>query len=83
MRDSDVMVHTSTLTNEFAQAAAQAGLHVRQAALQAGHPVVFVDAAGRYIEEWPNGKRFEIRFDPSQPREVHRIVLRELKRDAA
>jgi hypothetical protein len=83
MRDNDDLVHASILTDDFAQAASQAGLHARQTALQAGHPVVFVDAAGRYVEEWPNGKCFEIRLDPSQPREAHRIVLRELTSDAA
>lgn len=77
------MVHTSLLTDEFAQAASQAGLRARQAALVAGHPVVFVDEAGRCVEEWPNGKRFELRLDPSQPRESHRIVVRELASNAA
>ena len=77
------MVHASILTDEFAQAASQAGWRARQAALAAGHPVVFVDAAGRYVEEWPNGKRFEIRLDPARPRESHRIVLRELASAAA
>jgi hypothetical protein len=77
------MVHASILTDEFAQAASQAGWRARQAALAAGHPVVFVDAAGRCIEEWPNGKRFEIRLDPARPRESHRIVLRELASAAA
>ena len=83
MRDTCCLVHTSILTDEFAQAASQAGLRARQTALAAGHPVVFVDAAGRCVEEWPNGKRFEIRLDPSHPRESHRIVLRELASNAA
>jgi hypothetical protein len=77
------MVHTSILTDDFAQAAAEAGWRARQAALAAGHPVVFVDAAGRCVEEWPNGRRFEIRLDPAQPRDAHRIVLRELSSNAA
>jgi hypothetical protein len=71
------MVHGSILTDDFAQAASQAGLWARKAAFAAGHPVVFVDA-GRCIEEWPNGKRFEVRLDPSQPRELHRVILFEL-----
>ena len=77
------MVHASILTDDFAQAASQAGLRARQAAFAAGHAVVFVDAAGRCVEEWPNGRRFEIRLDPSQPRESHRVVLRELASNAA
>ena len=54
------MVHASIPTDDFARAASQAGQSARQAALVAGYPVVFVDATGRYVEEWPNGKRFEI-----------------------
>lgn len=77
------MVHASILTEDFAQATSQAGLRARQVALAAGHAVVFVDASGRCVEEWPNGKRFEIRLDPSQPRESHRVVLRELASNAA
>ncbi len=77
------MVHASILTDDFAQAASQAGRRARQAALVAGHPVVFVDAAGRCVEEWPDGKRFEIRLDPEQPRVSHRIVVGELTANAA
>jgi hypothetical protein len=72
------MVHASILTDVFAEAASMAGRQARQAALTAGHPVVFLDKAGRCVEEWPDGKRFEIRLDPAQPRESHRIVLGEL-----
>ena len=77
------MDHGSILTDDFALAAAQAGLHARQAAFTAGHPVVFVDAAGRCIEEWPDGRCFEIGLDPSQPRESHRVILREMTSTAA
>jgi hypothetical protein len=76
------MVHTSILTDDFVEAASQAGWRARQAALTAGYPVVFLDAAGRCVEEWPDGTRFEIRLDPTQPRESHRIVLRELVSNA-
>ena len=72
------MVHASILTSDFVEAASQAGWLARQAALAAGYPVIFLDSAGRCVEEWPNGKRFEIRLDPTQPRESHRVVLREL-----
>lgn len=53
-------------------------LRARQPAFAAGHPVAFVDADGRCIEAWPNGKRFEIRLDSSKPRESHRVIPREL-----
>jgi|GEM_PF-3167169 len=65
------MVHTIILTEAFAEAA-----------LKGGHTVVFMDEAGRCVEEWPNGERFEIRLDPSQPRESHRVVLRKLTSSA-
>ena len=76
------MVHTSILTEAFAEAVSQAGRHAREAALKAGHTAVFLDEAGRYVEEWPNGERFEIRLDPSQPRESHRVVLHKLTSSA-
>ncbi len=60
-RDTGINGHASILTDDFVEAASQAGWHARQAALAAGYPVVFVDAAGRCVEEWPDGKRFEIR----------------------
>lgn len=45
-------------------------------------PVMFVDAAGRCVEEWPDGRRFEVRLDASQPRQSHRVILRELPSNA-
>ena len=77
------MVHSSILTDEFLEAASQAWWNARQSALAAGYPVLFLDAAGRCVEEWPDGRRFEIRFDPTKPRDSHRIVLRELASNAA
>lgn len=70
-------------SDEFAEEAAMAGLHARQAALDAGHPVIFVDDAGRYVQEHPDGRLFEIRFDPTQPRESRVIIVRELSRRVA
>jgi hypothetical protein len=77
------MADLSILTDQFAQTAARAGRLARQDALAAGLSVVFIDACGRYIEEFPDGRRFEIRLDPTRPRESHRIVLRELVSNAA
>ena len=69
------MPSTQILTEEFAQAARAAGLRARQAALAAGHPVVFVDALGRYVEELPDGTMLEVRFRPGVPRDSHLEIL--------
>ena len=71
--------NTSILTEEFAQAAADAGLRARREALASGHSVVFVDRAGRLVEEMPDGRLFEVRFQPEAPRESHLRVLAEIK----
>ncbi len=67
------------LTDEFAAVAASAGLSARERALAAGHSVVFKDPKGRYVEEKPNGRRYEVRFNPGAPRESHLTILRELE----
>lgn len=69
------------LTEEFAQAAADAGLCARQKALASGHPVVFIDNCGRYVKELPDGTRLEIRLQPGIPRESHLHILGELTAD--
>jgi len=66
------------LSEEFAQAAANAGREARRRALAAGHPVIFVDEIGRFVEELPDGTRFEIRFQPDAPRESHVQIVREI-----
>ncbi|MEO5923561.1 MAG: hypothetical protein ABIR70_07020 [Bryobacteraceae bacterium] len=68
----------SILTEQFALDAADAGLRARRDALVAGQTVVFRDTEGRYVEERPDGRRFEVRLDAGQPRESHRVVLTEL-----
>jgi len=73
-----MMPSTNILSDEFAQAAAVAGLRARQAALAAGHPVVFVDRFGRYVQELPDGRQFEIRLQRGVPRESHLHVVGEL-----
>lgn len=72
------MQSVQILTDEFAQAAAAAGLQARKIALAAGHPVVFVDDSGRYVRELPNGTKQEIRFRPGTRRESHIEILSEL-----
>ena len=77
------MKHLDIFSDEFAQACAEAGLRARQSALLAGQSVVFMDETGRVIEEHPDGRKFEVRFRPGQPRESHMVVIREIVTDAA
>ena len=72
------MPSANILTEEFAQAAATAGVRARQKALAAGHPVVFVDNFGRYVEELPDGTKLEIRLQAGNTRESHLQILGEL-----
>jgi hypothetical protein len=72
------MASSSILAEESLNGITEAFLKARRDALEAGHAIVYLDADGRYVQELPNGRRFEIRFDPSQPRESHLIVIREL-----
>ena len=73
-----MMSSANILTEEFAQAAATAGLRARRNALAAGHPVVFVDGFGRYVEELPDGTQLEVRLRPGNPRESHLQILGEI-----
>ncbi|HCC58775.1 MAG TPA: hypothetical protein DEQ47_16265 [Solibacterales bacterium] len=78
MRDTEIAVPVGILSEDFAQAAAAAGLRARQESLAAGHPVVYADNLDRYVKEMPDGKRFEVRFEPGKPRESHLHIVREL-----
>ena len=79
LRDTkEQMSSANILTEEFAQAAATAGLHARQNALASGHPVVFVGASGRYVEELHDGTQLEIRLQLGTPRESHLQIPGEL-----
>lgn len=78
------MVDTSTpIADEFDQAAAKASSNARQAALAAGHAVVFVGEDGRYLQELPDGRLFKVRLDPTKTGEAHCVVLREAAPNAA
>lgn len=77
------MADFSVHDDEFFVAVAKACSNARAAALGAGHAVVYRDEAGRYVEERPEGKRFEIRFDSTRPRESHIVILRELSPNPA
>jgi len=70
------------LSDEFAEAAAAAGLRARQAALAAGHAVIFIDKLGRYVQERPDGRLFEVRLLSGEPRESHVQILGELSSSA-
>ena len=78
-----LMADFSILTDEFMNTVAKACSKARTDALDAGHPIVYIDEAGRYVEEHPSGRRFEIRFDQTQPRELHVVVVRELQTNTA
>ena len=73
-----LMSPANILTEEFAQAAADAGLRARQRALASGHPVVFVDGLGRLVKEDPDGTKFEVRLQPGESRESHLQIVGEL-----
>ncbi len=73
-----VTTSTSILTEEFAQAAPDAGLRARREALSSCHFVVFMDGAGRLVKELPDGRLFEVCFELGVPRESHLKVLGEI-----
>ena len=66
------------LSEEFMEAIQAAALRARQAALSAGHPVVFLDEFGRYVQELPNGTKLEVRFRPGFTGDDHLEVIGEL-----
>ena len=44
----------------------------------AGVPIVYKDQEGRYVEEHPDGRVFEIRFRPEKSGDDHVEILRQL-----
>ncbi len=70
--------------NEFNTAVVSAGARARQETLDAGVPVFYRDSAsGLDLMEYPDGRKFEIRFVPGAPRERNYQVLRQISRSAA
>ena len=48
------------------------------ASLAAGVPIVYKDTEGRYVEEHPGGRIFEICFHPGESGDRHVEIVREL-----
>lgn len=71
------------LSDEFTEVAISGLLAARARALAAGIPVVYRDPLGCYVQEWPDGRRFEIRFRPDAPRDQHVEIVREIPALAA
>lgn len=78
-----LMATVSVLTDEFMHTVVDACAKARSTALKLGHPVVYRDSGGEYVAEYPDGRRFEVRFDPTRPRDSHLVVLRELPSSTA
>ena len=67
---------------EFMQAVVNAGIQARERALAEGHPVVFRDDRGRYVQEFPDGRLFEIRFERTADGDSRVQIVREITADA-
>jgi len=77
------MATMRVLTDEFMDTVVGACAKARSKALQMGHPVVYRDGGGEYEAEYPDGSRFEVRFDPTRPRDSHVVILREIPSNIA
>lgn len=69
--------------DQFAEDCAEASREARRETLEAGLSVVFLDDEGRCLEELPDGRIFEVRLDPTLPRESCVVRLREVTPQAA
>lgn len=70
------------LSPEFEESVREAGRRARREALAGGHPVVYLDPCGCYVQELPDGRKFEIRFLANMPPESQIERVRELPRPA-
>lgn len=51
--------------------------------LKSGIPIFYLDETGIEIMEQPDGRRFEIRYIPGEPRDRNFEIVREVARRAA
>jgi hypothetical protein len=78
------MAKLEFFSEEFDAAVVSAGARARKETLEAGVPVFYRDSvSGLELMEYPDGRKFEIRFVPNAPREHNYEVLREISRSAA
>jgi len=68
---------------EFDEAVRLAGRRAFEETLAAGLPVCYTDKDGLEVIEYPDGRRFEIRWIPGAPSGSNYEILRELARRAA
>jgi hypothetical protein len=68
---------------EFDAAMRAAGRRAFSDTLAAGLPVAYIDAAGLNVLEYPDGRRFEIRWLAGAPSGENYAIVRELKANAA
>jgi hypothetical protein len=78
------MADLDIFSDEFDAAVKAAIAKARQETLEAGVPLFYRDSAsGVEVMEMPDGRKFEIRYLPGQPRDRNYEVLRELVRAVA
>jgi hypothetical protein len=63
---------------EFDAMLEEVGRKARSEALAEGHPVVYADECGCFVQELPDGRKYEIRFHPGAPPESHIERMREI-----
>jgi hypothetical protein len=63
---------------EFEEAVRMAGRRAFERTLAAGLPVFYLDSEGLDVMEYPDGRRFEIRWIPGAPSGSNYEVLREV-----
>jgi hypothetical protein len=68
---------------EFDKAVREATHQAFLDTLAAGLPVSYVDSEGLNVLQYPDGRRFEIRWVPGAPSGENYEIIRELKANAA